>query len=210
MRSIFAGGDCSTNLGRALRVLALLALSSLSGCFTMQLWDNPPLAPADRVLSAGLDDSHLLLVEIAFTNGERGVFTYELAGVQLPGTLTPDNLANREVLVRTNVVELPVAMKQPRGHELRFPAGASLHLAVDRSRRLVVTTRDLARESEPDKYVPNEVELVAIPNQGLDWSAPKNWGRAFLTLPAVALDIVTSPFQIGWYIYMLCTGQVCG
>jgi hypothetical protein len=189
---------------------AVLALIPVSGCFTMRLWDSPRGAAADRVLAAGLEDSHRLVVEIAYKSGGSRVFTYQLRDFPPPDTLRSAYLGSHLALAAKTEVELPVATTEKPEHELRFAPGASLHLSVMPPYTLVVSTRDLALEPGVPHEINREVELVTIPDQGVDWSEPVNWGRAFLTLPAAALDILTSPFQIGWYVYMLCTGQVCG
>lgn len=187
--------------------IAVLALIPLSGCFTMRLWDSPRDTPAGRVVAAGLEDSHRLLVEIAFASGEREVFRYDLRDSPAPGVVLRDHLPNRALLSPGNVVRLSDAKLEEPGHEMRFKPGTVLHVAVHPPGMIVVSTRDLALEPPVQEEVSGEIEFAMIQDQDVDSHASETWDRVGLTLPAVVLDVVTSPIQLVMCIWILCSGN---
>jgi hypothetical protein len=178
---------------RARRCVAVLLGSCilvLPGCFTITLWEHAPRVEVKEVAGAEVDASHVLAVDVRYTNGTLTRYDYALTGKARD--LVPVGRADPP-LPSGKFVVVPAS---PVGSNLegdRFSAGSVLEITYARFGGLEV------RQVRPQ----GSVERQFVPDGGPDWSAPSNYGRALLTVPAVALDVVTSPIQLGFLCWVL-------
>ena len=161
----------------------------LPGCFTITLWDHAPYVEAKEVAGAEVDASHVLAIDLRYSNGKITRYHHALRGTA--HDLVRVDRADAP-LPSGSFVSVPTSPPGSSFDDDRFSPGSSLSLAV--------TPFGLdVQQSNP----PRNIEHLDLPDGGLDWSEPENYGRALLTVPAVALDLVTSPIQLGFLCWVL-------
>jgi hypothetical protein len=177
---------------RARRCAALLLgapLLVLPACFSMTLWEHAPCVEAKEVAGAEVDGSHVLAIDVRYSNGRVTRFHYALRGtardlVRVDRTDPP--------LPSGSLAVVPALPAGSSFDDDRFSPGSSLALTVN---SFGLEIRQL--------HPPRDSESLVVPDDGLDWSEPENYGRVLLTAPAVALDVVTFPIQLGVYFYVV-------
>jgi len=141
------------------------------------------------VAGAEVDASHVLAIDLRYSNGRITRYHYALRGTA--HDLVRVDRADSP-LPSGSFVSVPTSPPGSSFDDDRFSPGSSLSLAV--------TPFGLdVQQSNP----PRNIEHLDLPDGGLDWSEPENYGRALLTVPAVALDVVTSPIQLGFLCWVL-------
>jgi hypothetical protein len=180
----------SRRVRRSAVVLLGACVLLLPGCFTITLWEHAPCVEVKEVAGAEVDASHVLAVDVRYTNGRIERYDYALTGK-----------ASSPVRVDRADPPLPsdkfvVVPTPPGGSNLegdRFAAGSVLEITYARFGGLEV--RQVLPEGGVDRQF--------VPDGGPDWGVPSNYGRALLTVPAVVLDVVTSPIQLGVFCWVL-------
>lgn len=175
-------------------LLAGASVLVLPACFTIRLWDHAPNVEAKEVAGAEVDASHVLAIDVRYSNGDVTRYHYALRGtardvVRVDRADAP--------LPSGSLVLVPDVAAGSSSDDDRFTPGSSLSLSVT---PFGLEIRQL--------HPPRDSEDLELPHAGLDWSEPENYGRALLTVPAVALDVVTSPIQLGFFCWLWFTHRI--
>jgi len=185
----------SRPMRRLVTVLLGVSVLVLPGCFTILVWEDAPSIEAKELTGAEVDESHVLTVEFKCSNDEIERFHYALGSKPL--NLTHAGRSSPRLPNRARVL-VPPSPPDARVDGDRYVDGGETGLSLS----------FVGLRIEP--FRPSgEIDYVFVPDAGLDWREPSNYGRAALTVPSIALDVVTSPFQLAFFIWYITAGPHC-
>lgn len=172
-------------------VALVVCVICLTGCLSIELWDNAPRVRPDRITGAALDADHVLHVQLHFSDGTESRYLCALAGTR---PLSLQSSEETDALEPYLVVHVPPLPPGSSIHDARFVVGDSIQLRIAFIDELTLTS---LKYSQPH-------ESVLLPDR-LDWREPSNYGRLLVTLPAAAIDIVTFPIQAVFFLFFFRT-----
>jgi hypothetical protein len=200
VRSLQETDPVKTRTGRAAWLLALALLRSTSGCCTILTWQAAPTVEPARLTGASVDHLGLLTVGVEMSDGH--VIAYREAG-RSAAPSGPDD----EWFIPTiahDAADLPpfehLASADGSRVEVpdwyRIPDRGSGPVAIVLERRdggllEIVTAKGVKRGD------------VEHPGTGdVDWIHPGTWLCVVATPVTVAVDVVTCPFQIAFFLFL--------
>ena len=162
----------------------------------MALWGNAPRVEAQRIAGAAVDVTHVLHVSLHYSDDADVRYRYPLTGAPRYA-LEPADPADTPPLLSNSIVQVPPLPLGSKFDDDRFAVGDSLELGL--------AMTGLSMTSLGSSHI---CESVPVPDRGVDWRAPSNYGRVLVTVPAAAIDVVTFPIQLIVFLYLAKTHQI--